>query len=145
MPNATNAKCLMPRMPDTQCQTTTQQLEQQLLQQLEEQHTINCKEWRTTKLRVYKRDHSQCIECNTKKHLSLHFKDFTIKNYRDENLELLCRKCHWKKHLEAYNEVPLSKESKELVDKGLEEAKEGKIEECPIKKIFREESDKDRV
>lgn len=104
------------------------------ISEIREQQAIERKRWKEVRVKVLIRDNCRCRECNRRNNLTIHFIDYDIANYQESNLETLCKRCHWKKHLThagapmQHLEESLSEESKRLVDLGLKEAKEGKIE-----------------
>lgn len=57
------------------------------------------------KTRIELREGNKCRICGDTKRLEIHHKDRNIHNNSQENLDILCRKCHLIQHREAEDKI----------------------------------------
>ncbi len=57
-------------------------------------YPINKKEYKP----IYKKYNNKCVDCGSNDNLHIHHIDKNHENNSEDNLMLLCKNCHWKKH-----------------------------------------------
>ncbi|MGG7079669.1 HNH endonuclease [Clostridium sardiniense] len=63
---------------------------------------LKSEHWERTRDRALKRAGYRCEECGSNKNLNVHHKTYdNIWNERDEDLEVLCQPCHYRRHFES--------------------------------------------
>ena len=70
------------------------------IRELKSEKETEKQKWDKVKQEVLARSQYRCEECKSKRNLTYHYIDFSIGRPMREKLKVLCRKCHWKKHLE---------------------------------------------